>query len=353
MSLYGDIAVVPGEKAPPTPSSSIRLLQDHLRLKNRDRNRQTDRHRTHHHPGTRVTGESVLLPAIRPFGEVVESTGSLLGGEWDVGQEYDPFKPNEYEKVVRDRREQRKKTEQIQVTAKKRLVGPYTSDDEDEDEGDGESATAVKSPVASVTENKRTGAAIPPPKDLTSSSSSSSAAASDLPVLSPAAKIMQKMGYREGSGLGKEEQGMSKPLTVEKVGVREGKILTHDQQQQQESKPVPSDHESKEKITQMLKTPTKVVLLTNMVGAGEVDEDLEPETKDECGKYGLVDKCVIFENKSSVRDEDAVRIFVQFQRIESAIKAVVDLNGRFFGGRTVKASFYDVERFRNLDLMDK
>lgn len=32
-----------------------------------------------------------------------------------------------------------------------------------------------------------------------------------------------------------------------------------------------------------------------MVGAGEVDEDLEGETKEECEKYGKVAKCVIFE----------------------------------------------------------
>lgn len=32
-----------------------------------------------------------------------------------------------------------------------------------------------------------------------------------------------------------------------------------------------------------------------MVGPGEVDEELEPETAEECSKYGEVEKCVIFE----------------------------------------------------------
>ena len=32
-----------------------------------------------------------------------------------------------------------------------------------------------------------------------------------------------------------------------------------------------------------------------MVGPGEVDDDLEPETAEECGKYGKVAKVVIFE----------------------------------------------------------
>lgn len=38
-----------------------------------------------------------------------------------------------------------------------------------------------------------------------------------------------------------------------------------------------------------------VSVLQNMVGRGEVDEDLEGETKEECEKYGKVVKCVIFE----------------------------------------------------------
>lgn len=40
-----------------------------------------------------------------------------------------------------------------------------------------------------------------------------------------------------------------------------------------------------------------------MVGRGEVDEDLEGETKEECEKYGKVVKCVIFEVRE-VYDKD-------------------------------------------------
>lgn len=89
-----------------------------------------------------------------------------------------------------------------------------------------------------------------------------------------------------------------------------------------------------------------------MVGPGDVDEELEPEVKDECNtKYGDVIKVLIFEMPNAPSDE-AVRIFVEFKRIESAIKAVVDLNGRFFGGRQVKAGFYDVEKFASLQLTE-
>lgn len=60
-----------------------------------------------------------------------------------------------------------------------------------------------------------------------------------------------------------------------------------------------------------------------MVGPGEVDEDLEPEVKDECNtKYGDVVKVIIFELKTQPAEE-SIRIFVEFKRIESAIKGRV------------------------------
>lgn len=87
-----------------------------------------------------------------------------------------------------------------------------------------------------------------------------------------------------------------------------------------------------------------------MVGAGDVDEELEGEVKDECNtKYGEVVSVLIYELHNTTPDE-AVRIFVEFKRIESAIKAVVDLNGRFFGGRQVKAGFYNQAKFQSKSL---
>jgi len=89
-----------------------------------------------------------------------------------------------------------------------------------------------------------------------------------------------------------------------------------------------------------------------MVGSGEVDDELEREGKDVCNTiYGDVARVVIHEVIEAT-PEEAVRIFVEFKRIESAIKAVVDLNGRFFGGRQVKAGFYSSEKLDNLQLMD-
>jgi splicing factor 45 len=66
----------------------------------------------------------------------------------------------------------------------------------------------------------------------------------------------------------------------------------------------------------------------------------EGDTREECTKYGSV-KSVAIREVTSVPPEEAVRIFVYFEERESAIKAKVDLDGRFFGGRTVISSYYD------------
>ena len=50
-----------------------------------------------------------------------------------------------------------------------------------------------------------------------------------------------------------------------------------------------------------------------------------------------------------IPEDQAVRIFLLFDRQESAMKATIDLDGRFFGGRTVKASFFAEEKFYNKD----
>merc|ERR1712185_312902 len=98
--------------------------------------------------------------------------------------------------------------------------------------------------------------------------------------------------------------------------------------------------------------PSRVLLLNNLVGAGEVDEDLQEETADEAGKYGKVVKCVIKEIKG-LPDDQAVRIFLEYERVEDATKALVDMNGRYFGGRVVKARFFDPTRFAAQDLDKK
>ena len=40
----------------------------------------------------------------------------------------------------------------------------------------------------------------------------------------------------------------------------------------------------------------------------------------------------------------------QFTRAEGAIKALTEMDGRFFGGRVVRGNFFDEERFEKREL---
>lgn len=59
----------------------------------------------------------------------------------------------------------------------------------------------------------------------------------------------------------------------------------------------------------------------------------------ELTKYGKVEDVLIFEvTTPGYPPEESVRIFIKFDRIEAATRALVDLQGRFFGGRDVSNS---------------
>jgi len=56
------------------------------------------------------------------------------------------------------------------------------------------------------------------------------------------------------------------------------------------------------------------MVLRNMVGPEDLDEELESEVTDECGKFGTVKRVIIYQEKQS-DEEDAeviVKIFVEF-----------------------------------------
>lgn len=95
--------------------------------------------------------------------------------------------------------------------------------------------------------------------------------------------------------------------------------------------------------------PTRILLLLNMVGRGQVDSDLKEETEEEAAKLGNLLQVRIFE-AAGVPDDCAVRIFCEYERKEEATRALLTFNGRAFGGRTVKAKFYSEERFARGDL---
>lgn len=56
-----------------------------------------------------------------------------------------------------------------------------------------------------------------------------------------------------------------------------------------------------------------------MVGPNDVDDDLEPEVKGECQKYGEVIAVIVFK-MPDVDSDDSIRIFVEFAQVTSAVK---------------------------------
>uniref|UniRef100_A0A4W4ETP0 Splicing factor 45 n=1 Tax=Electrophorus electricus TaxID=8005 RepID=A0A4W4ETP0_ELEEL len=387
MSLYDDLGVATSDAKTEGWSKNFKLLQSQLKVKKAALTQAKTQ---------RMRQSTVLAPVIdlkrgnagedRQISDTPphvaaglkdSAPGGFSAGDVliPLADEYDPLFPNDYEKVVKRHREERqrqreqerqKEIEEREKKRKERHEGgapsgfsrfPTEADSDEEEEYEKEkkkrSGLLLFATAASYTYDEegrqRSKAAIPPPvyEDAERPRSPPGPTSSFLANMggTVAHKIMQKYGFREGQGLGKHEQGLSTALSVEKTSKRGGKIIIGDSTEKTDQ----TKKNDVNPLTEILKCPTKVVLLRNMVGRGEVDEDLEAETKEECEKYGKVIKCVIFEI-SDVADDEAVRIFLEFERVESAIKAVVDLNGRYFGGRVVKACFYNLDKFRVLDL---
>lgn len=102
----------------------------------------------------------------------------------------------------------------------------------------------------------------------------------------------------------------------------------------------------------MRKAECTVMVLRNMVGVEDLDDDLKDEVTDECEKFGKVNRVIIYQEKQSEEEnaEVIVKIFVEFSKQEELEKAVSALNGRFFGGRVLTAEKYDQEMYNANDL---
>eukprot|EP01017_Pseudomicrothorax_dubius_P048033 TRINITY_DN8682_c0_g1_i1.p1 TRINITY_DN8682_c0_g1~~TRINITY_DN8682_c0_g1_i1.p1 ORF type:complete len:158 (-),score=28.81 TRINITY_DN8682_c0_g1_i1:56-529(-) len=138
-------------------------------------------------------------------------------------------------------------------------------------------------------------------------------------------KMMQKQGWKVGSGLGKSGQGMTTPLIFKKTSGNTAVIVNSSLE---------------------MRRVSRVMLLTNVVAPADVDEGLYDEVGAECSEHGRVKSVQIF-TLDDVPEDQAVRIFVEFESKDVAARVVEVFNGRFFDGRLVSARLYDEASFYN------
>ncbi|KAK4058335.1 hypothetical protein OIO90_000492 [Microbotryomycetes sp. JL221] len=179
-------------------------------------------------------------------------------------------------------------------------------------------------------------------------------------------RMMAKFGWEEGKGLGANEAGMTSALAVSRAGQasaaskknQKGKNAVESGTQvptgMGASRATIIDSTREARLANQKAEygePSRVVLLTNLCGLDEVDDELGNEVADEASKFGVVERCMVWPVPGETRDDQAVRVFLVMSGLAGGYNAVKQFDGRFFGGRTVKARFYDEKAFQRGERM--
>ena len=350
-------------------------------------------------PGTRPSASATPVVVRKTGiggGDVTEPSAATYGTlSAEVDDEYTPGQPNSYEDVVRtrtrrvateaaarERERQRVELERQRHELEEERRAPAaaagTAPDRSSLNVTGEEAFARRATLRfGKVEPAASNEVEPERAERTPEPQKPPAPVKDK-GMTLAQKMMEKMGWKEGSGLGKDGQGMTTPLMAQKDGIRSGIIVNAPEMFPNRSTIIGEVSAEGDGAHTLLgapafvssgssragaavvpavdegdkpATPTRVLLLRNLTGPGEVDGDLEDEVAEECERFGAVVRVVIFEvTDAGFPAREAVRIFTEFVEDASAERCRAEMDGRFFGGRTVRATFYDEDKFFANDL---